>query len=324
MKYQVRTPLHLVRGAFGVLCLVLLSGCKPTISFSALETSIVELGSTTLEWEVDFTTGSGSKVVEIQPDIGVVEEEGAVVVTPDKTTTYKLVTRTFVYGFPMFVNEELTVEVKEGDFWDFSVLDGRKGEWSFFEANYVEQNVTDYQFISEIDQLIPSPIDKEGVRLAANHINIEDEDIKKVILYGKVQRTGLEEDTTYEVGVNVVYAIAARLDGTGEEDCDTEAISLSVYTGLEQPENETNDEDLVTITNLGTKRELLDDIRINDDECDDGIDGGFFETSSATTGTTPISITTDSDGDLWLVVALESSPKFDVYIQSVSAFFDEK
>ena len=330
MKYLVKGLPRPYGFAAGLVVLGALSGCKPTISFTALETILTPEQSTELEWEVEFAKGSGDNVIEISPDIGVVEPESTITVTPDETTTYTLKTRSFVFGFPMFVKEELTIEVKEGRFWDFTDPLGGVAGWTFGQANYLEKDEAQYVFQVASD-LPVSDLGYSAVFLGTNH-NDPKEVTDKVIMYGAAQETGLEEDTDYKVTISVVYAVNARRD-IGDVDCDMPTIELFAHIGLEQPEidieEDANGDDFVSVLNLDLSdtatRELSPDITIadaTDDTCDDD---GSFEEASVSTGSSHISTKTDSDGDLWLTIALTpSEPTMAVYLRSVTAIFEEQ
>ena len=325
MKYLMNGLSRLLGFTACFIVIVTLSGCKPTISFTALQTIITPGQETELEWEVEFAKGSGDNVVEISPDVGVIEQEGTVTITPADTTTYTLKTRSFVFGFPMFVKEELTVEVKEGRFWDFTDPLGGVADWTFDKANYLNGDELKYVFQSDIDKPVPD-LGYSAVLLSADHDNPSEVEANDVIMYGTVSETGLEDDADYDVTISVVYAVAARRGG---DDCEMPIIEMLAYVGLEKPEIEieadTSGDDFVSVLHLSdaeTKNsQLSPDITIadaTDDTCDDE---GVFEEASTSTS---ISTQTDSDGEFWITIALiPTDPNMTVYLRSVTAIFEE-
>lgn len=319
MEVKTGSKTSRLRSAFMLIGALALAGCKPTITFTALESTIVEGNSTTLEWDVEFPRGASVFDVELKPDNGVVDVEGSLVVTPTETTTYTLATRSSVFGFPMFIDEEVTVEVKDGDLWDFSDSVG-VGDWAFGYAGYSEDDFEDYTFL--VGESIVEPV--EGIQAAQFKVTHVDEDdvSEPVIVYSKVRKLSLEDDTDYKISVSVNYSIGTHRDIT-DTDCTKPTVKLSAYTSLEEPVNEVDEEDFVSLANVSEeyKRDLSTDLTIVDDTCADDV----FEISSASTGENPISIKTDSDGALWLTIAIEvSKPELDVYIKTVSAFFEEQ
>lgn len=324
MKYLMNGLSRLLGFTACFIVIVTLSGCKPTISFTALQTIITPGQETELEWEVEFAKGSGDNVVEISPDVGVIEQEGTVTVTPLDTTTYTLKTRSFVFGFPMFIKEELTVEVEDGVFWDFTGqadpnISESDAEWTLFAANYDGDDEADYVFERAKNAVVPN-LGYQGVVLGADHDDPTQVEGDTLVMFGTVRWAGLEDDTDYRVTLSVVYATAARRD---DKECDMPTIDLSAFIELEEPEIETDDDNFKTVTNLNTKHLLSTDITIEDvtdDVCDDD---GLFEESSATIS--EVDVTTDSDGDFWITVALTpSTPNMTVYLRSVTAIFEEQ
>ncbi|OUS07718.1 hypothetical protein A9Q81_01165 [Gammaproteobacteria bacterium 42_54_T18] len=305
-----------------------LSGCKPTISFTALQTILTPGQDTELEWEVEFVKGSGDNVIEISPDIGVVELEGTITVAPTVTTTYKLSTRSFVFGFPMFIKEELTIEVEDGVCWDFTgqtVPDTCESdaEWDFYAANYAGDDIADYVFQSEKSAIVPD-LGYQAVLLGADHDEPEELNGDPLIMFGNVRWPGLEDDTDYKVTLSVVYATAARRD-VNDSDCEMPTIELSAFIGLEEPELEidSDNDDFVSVINLSTKHILTPDITIADATDDTCNDDGVFEEDSASL--TEVDVTTDSDGEFWITVGLTpSTPNMTAYLRSVTAIFEEQ
>ncbi len=331
MKYLINGLSRFFGFTACLIVLSFLSGCKPTISFTALQSIITPGQQTELDWEVEFAKGSGDNVIEISPNIGLVEPEGSITITPTDTTTYTLKTRSFVFGFPMFVKEELTVEVKDGRFWDFTDTLGGVADWAFSKANYLMDDELKYVFRTELDQPVPD-LGYSAVLLSADHDDPEDVEANKLIMYGTANQTGLEDDTDYDVILSVVYAVAARRD-VNDNDCDMPKIELLAYVGLEEPEIEieadTNNDDFVSVLNLSDSEtnmsQLSPDITIadaTDDTCDDD---GVFQEASASTAASPISTRTDSDGQLWITIALmPTTPNMTVYLRSVTAIFEEQ
>jgi len=296
---------------------ILLAGCKPTISFTALQSTIATGSDAQLDWEVEFADGSGESTLEIEPDIGVVELEGSITITPEETTTYTLHTRSFVYGFPMFVKEEVTIEVADGDFWDFA-SDG-VGEWSFDSAGYPKNTKDEYNVVSGKQESENTHIDSSAIEFSAFHED-RDENEYDVIAFGKVRKGGLEDNAAYNVVVSVVYETKLKRPTSSQEVCDeqTPEVKLSAYALLDEPtvDRDVEDDSPVLIEGLGDPTPLVEDITLTGD-CDD-VD---YETASASES---LSFTTDSDGEAWLVIAVESTfPDFEVYITSVTAIFSE-
>jgi len=231
----------------------------------------------------------------------------------------------------MFIKEELTIEVEEGVFWDFTgradpEISESDAEWKFYAANYIEDVFLDYVFQSEKGATVLD-LDYQAVLLGADHAKPEKHDGDYLTMFGSVRWAGLEDDTDYEVTLSVVYATAARRDVIDKDKkCDMPKIELSAFIGLEEPELEIIDkdnEDYVTVINLSTKQLLSADITIedaSDDTCDDD---GVFEVSSASI--TKVKASTDSDGEFWITVALTpSTPNMKVYLISVTAIFQEQ
>ncbi len=325
MKYPMMGLSRLVGLVVCLAVLASLSGCKPTISFTALKTILTPGQETELEWEVEFAKGSGDNVVEISSGVGVVELEGVVTVAPTETTTYKMSTRSFVFGFPMFVKEELTIEVEEGVCWDFTGLadpDVCKSvtEWDLYAANYADDE-DKYVFKMDKEATVPG-LGDTAILLGAENDDPKESD--SLLMFGTTRWPGLEDDTDYEVTLSVVYATAARRDDSDPE-CKMPTIKLSAFIGLDEPE--INNDDLNTVTNLNKEEILSPNITIadaTDDTCDDE---GVFEESSASA---KIEVATDSDGEFWITVGLTLSaptdpttPNMTVYLRSVTAIFQE-
>lgn len=303
-----------------VLVGTLLVGCKPTISFTALQTTIAAGADAQLDWEVEFANGGGDSTLEIKPDIGVVDLEGSITITPDETTTYTLHTRSMVYGFPMFVQEEVTIEVADGDFWDFTDLTSNGvGDWSFDSAGYPENDKEAYNVVSGKQEFGNTPINSSAIEFSSYHEDSED-NTYKIFTFGKVRKGGLEDNTAYNVVVSTVYKTKLKRSGSSQVECDEETpiVALSAYTLLEEPtvNRDVEDDSPVLMEGLGEPTLLATDITLTG-ECDDE----DYEKASASE---TLSITTDSDGEAWLVIAVESAfPDFEVYITSVTAIFSE-
>lgn len=100
---------------FAILSLLFLFGCNGIertdpiiVFFEADSTTITEGGSVTLSWEVTEATA-----VTIDPDIGLVDLSGSLMVSPATTTTYALtaINSCGQLFFPAEKTATLTIEV---------------------------------------------------------------------------------------------------------------------------------------------------------------------------------------------------------------------
>ncbi|OUS23596.1 hypothetical protein A9Q99_26460 [Gammaproteobacteria bacterium 45_16_T64] len=300
----------------------LLAGCKPTITFTALESSIISGNSTTLDWEVELAKGAGIRSIEIKPDIGEVGLEGSISVTPEETTTYTLSTQSFAFGFPFFIDEKVTVEVTEGDTWTVNDFINTS-VWVFFKAaNYVEAEESKYS----ADLALAEQFGESALQVSVEHDDAELSD--GVIVVGTVHKTGLEENTDYEIAISVKYAIGARRD-VSDTDCNMPILAVRSYASLAVTETvtvERDGADYIEIEDYDsfTKHEMSADITISDDEC--GVRYDLSDSIGAvSTGLNPLAVTTDSDGDAYISIVLDAEyANFEIYIISVSASYEEQ
>lgn len=301
----------------------LLAGCKPTITFTALESSITTGNSTTLDWEVELAKGAGIRLIEIKPDIGEVDLEGSITVSPEETTTYTLSTQSFAFGFPFFIDEKVTVEVTDGDTWFFDdINDVISNGWLFFRAGYIEEEEEDFNFVGLAEAEILGEV---GLQVSAKHDDKEESD--DIIFVGTVHKTGLESNTGYEISVSVKYVIGARRDAS-DSDCNKPILGVQAYASLEPTATVTTEGvDQIQIEDYDTftKHELSSDITISDDVCEEGSYDISDSIGAVSTGLNAIDVTTDSDGDVYISFALEAEyADFELYIISVSASYEEQ
>jgi len=317
-------------------CSFFLTGCRPTIiKFEALEITIIEGDSTTLQWEVEFANGSSGHVVEISPDEGVVDDdEGSVVVSPDETTVYTLEATNMYSGMPVTTIQDVTVEVVEGESWHFNEGDL---EWTAGMSNYLKDDFEGFVPPTHTDTL-PSGLQGSAFKLVVdNPEDTDNDDGVFLFLTFKLSSTGdidieIDKDTDYEVGFSVKYAVNTHLSC---EEFPVPDLYLKVAALSDEPEvNTLNDMKVLTVNkselSLGDPNQsgtgdhaavMLKKMLSNDAECQENND---HQLGSGANISNPISVTSNSEGDIWLLVGVHaSSPDEDAekviaYIQSVS------
>lgn len=95
-----------------VLMALVLSGCKPSVSFTSDQASIVKGDAVTLSWQVSSMGGVPVTSVTLEPDQGEVAKQGELVVNPMETTHYTLTaTATNSSGETFVATKTLTLTI---------------------------------------------------------------------------------------------------------------------------------------------------------------------------------------------------------------------
>lgn len=290
--------------------LVALAGCRPTIEFDASTESISANTPVTLTWDVEFARGSASRNIKISPTVGEVDEESGewTLNDIDETTTFKLRAKANVLGFPVTAEERVTITVSE-DLESFTFLANTE-DWqagfSGFESGLENEVDGTATFANPIS--IPGNTSVTSA-YTLSAFNPGDNLFMFTTLKYPDNSGKIRANTTYKVGFEIAYALDA-VKGCSTEANDPANIWLKAGAAIEEPAVETvNDIETLNLDKgnanvAGSELLLLGQASIDGtDDCDDPV----LTRNVLSNMSNPQSVTTDGDGNLWLVVGFDTN-----------------
>ena len=192
-------------------------------------------------------------------------------------------------------NQEITVFSYTFDF------SNEEYDWIADFADYPENGSASFELQSSYEPL-PENISKtrKGIKISGNNLNSD------LFMFIKRKITGLSPGTTYSVFFNVRFASKAPTGTVGADGSPGEGVTVKVGTSVTEPE-----------------KELTSGVyRMNIDKGNQTIGGkdmfaiGNVGVAAATTQFTevyrnnnlkgPFTITTDSQGEVWVIVGTDS------------------
>jgi hypothetical protein len=305
-----------------LIALLLLAGCRPTVEFSSSTSAINSGESFELSWSVDFANGSGGRKITISPDIGTVEdEEGELTVTNlTKTTTYEIKVKASVFGFPVSASEKVTVTVDDS-IETLSFLP--PVEQSGWDAGFVGHDIDDQDNIGFGHAINDLTIDSVSY-LNAYELSAEAATGNLFLFISQPYADAngiLAANTSYTVGYEIVYA-ARALKGCGEGDNLPENAWLKVAALTEEPEISTSDDgQVVPNFDLGDPAEAtaqvyqLGQVAFSGSDCS----APKLQRAVISNISNPISVKTDDNGQLWLLMGFHSSYQGELEFHILSA-----
>lgn len=243
-------------------------------------------------------------------------------------------------------NDEDTINEPIGDEGVELTYDFESGDegWNAALAEYPVDEEDLYEF--EVEQTTSPVNDEEGsLLLSASNPN------GNLFMYASKQISGLEPSTQYQVSYTLNVSSSVYIDTTGfvsdttGVDNDTTGIDTDttdvagnnddLFTNLndsvvikagavsEEPVTQTNVDNILKLIGISIGEPGIDgaDLVVIGSFAADTTDVGFTEQTVSTT--TPISVITNDDGDLWLLVGTESfGTKTDIYLNSINVLIE--
>jgi hypothetical protein len=171
-------------------------------------------------------------------------------------------------------------------------------------------------------EVTTSPVDDEAGVVLLSSANPDDENL---FLYTSKHVSGLDPDAAYSVSfaVDLVPNVVLDTTGIGNDTIETDTNSndtITIKAGAvsEEPATEADELDFLEFIGIDIGEPGMDgaDLVVMGSFPADTTDAGYIEQTVSTEN--PISVTTNDDGELWLIVGAESSGSAtEVYINSI-------
>lgn len=243
-------------------------------------------------------------------------------------------------------NDEDTINDPVGDEGVELTYDFESGDegWNAALAEYPVDEEDLYEF--EVEQTTSPVDDEEGsLLLSASNPN------GNLFMYASKQISGLEPSTQYQVSYSLNVTSSVVVDTTGfvndttgvdtdttGMDTDTTDVDVDnngLFTNLndtvvikagavsEEPVTEANQDNFLKLIGIGIGEPGFDgaDLVVIGSFAADTTDVGFTEQTVSTTS--PITVITNEDGDLWLLVGTETfGSQTDIYLNSINVVIE--
>lgn len=329
-----------------------LAGCKPTLEFKSDKSTIPHGEDVSLEWNVDFAKGSSSREIEISKVGDGLEEEGAVSVSPVKTTKYELKAKANVYGFPVVAKDTVTVTVSDDAYsWDLGDSEDSTvwEEWGAFQSSAIS-NVQ-----VQTLQLLPSETNSTAMTTKITMPDADGNDPLFAFLIAEIPSyISLDADEIYSISYEIILTTDINSACSAEEDIDDRPITSYLKVGVLRSDPTTGIANEFTNINFDTSTgiDLNKDSNIAQSieegigsiSSDNGLNvsnigkiqysnseiecepGKSTHQKITMRQTTPISIKTDKNGKLWFLAGIHSlaEDSTDYYVMEISMTIEEQ
>ncbi len=181
--------------------------------------------------------------------------------------------------------------------YDFnSGADGWIGDFADYPVGEEESYALDYNATN-----LPAPLDEDNGALMVTGTNMSDD----LFMYIKKMVDGLDSNTTYNVTFNVEFASNVPDDMAGVGGSPGESVWIKAGATTIEPVAEQDDMDYyrMIIDKGGQSQGGADMVVLGDFSNDTNMDEYTLKTVS---NDTPVTVTTNSDGELWLIVGTDS------------------